>query len=98
MRFFFLVGDAGGKEFDDGNPVLQQMKTAVTALDERGVPTTVVFLGDNIYEEGLREGHPEDLRLLGAQVEVVAGTSARGIFLPGNHDWPTRERTRDSRA
>ena len=33
------------------------------------------------------EGHPEDLRRLGAQVEVVAGTSAKGIFLPGNHDW-----------
>ena len=83
---FFLVGDAGAKEFD-GNPVLQHMKKVVTALDERAVPTTVVFLGDNVYEEGLREGHPEDLRLLGAQVEVVAGTSARAIFLPGNHDW-----------
>ena len=82
----FLVGDAGAKEFED-NPVLQHMKTAVMALNGRGVPTTVVFLGDNVYEEGLREGHPEDLRLLGAQVEVVAGTSARGIFLPGNHDW-----------
>ena len=82
----FLVGDAGSKEFES-NPVLQHMKTAVTALDERGVPTTVVFLGDNVYEEGVREGHPEDLRRLGAQVEVVAGTSAKGIFLPGNHDW-----------
>ena len=87
----FLVGDAGSKEFDS-NPVMQHMKTAVGALDERGVPTTVVFLGDNVYEEGVREGHPEDLRLLGAQVEVVAGTSARGIFLPGNHDWGNTER------
>ncbi len=81
-----LVGDAGGEEFDD-NPVLQRMKTAVAALDERGVPTTVVFLGDNVYDEGLREGHPEDFRLLEAQVEVVSGTSAKGIFLAGNHDW-----------
>ncbi len=82
----FLVGDAGGEEFDD-NPVLQHMKTAVTALDERGVPTTVVYLGDNVYDKGLREDHPEDLRLLEAQVEVVAGTSARGVFIAGNHDW-----------
>jgi phosphodiesterase/alkaline phosphatase D-like protein len=51
----FLVGDAGNQEFDR-NPVLQHMKTAVTALDERGVPTTVVFLGDNVYDEGVREG------------------------------------------
>ena len=81
----FLVGDAGAKEFDS-NPVVQHMKTVVTALDERGVPTTVLFLGDNVYDEGVREGHPEDLRLLEAQVEVVSGTSAKGIFLPGNHD------------
>ena len=81
----FLVGDAGSEEFE-GNPVIRHMKTAVTTLDGRGVPTTVLFLGDNVYEEGVREGHPEDLRRLGAQVEVVAGTSAKGIFLPGNHD------------
>ena len=82
----FLVGDAGSKEFES-NPVLQHVKTAVTALDGRGVPATVVFLGDNVYEEGVRDGHPEDLRLLAGQVEVVAGTSVRGIFLAGNHDW-----------
>ena len=82
----FLIGDAGAKGFDD-NPVLQHLKAAVTELDERGVPTTVLFLGDNVYDEGLRKDDPEDLRLLGAQVEVVAGTSAKGIFVPGNHDW-----------
>ncbi len=72
----FLIGDAGDREFDD-NPVLQHLKTAVRGLDERGVSTTVLFLGDNVYDEGVREGHPEDLRLLGAQVEVVTGTSAK---------------------
>jgi hypothetical protein len=82
----FLVGDAGSKEFDR-NPVMQHMNAAVRTLDQQGVPTTVLFLGDNVYEEGVRDGHPEDLRLLGAQVEVVAGTSAKGIFLAGNHDW-----------
>ncbi len=82
----FLIGDAGAKEFGD-NPVLQHLKTAVTGFEERGTPVTVVFLGDNIYEEGLRKDHPEDLRLLEAQVEVISGTSGRGIFVPGNHDW-----------
>ena len=82
----FLVGDAGAKEYDR-NPVMQHMNAAVRTLDEQGVPTTVLFLGDNVYEDGVRDGHPEDLRLLGAQVEVVAGTAAKGIFLAGNHDW-----------
>ena len=81
----FLVGDAGYMEFDR-HPVAEDMKSAVSALDERGIPTTVLFLGDNVYDEGLREGFAEDLRFLRAQVEVVAGASARGIFLPGNHD------------
>ena len=70
----------------DRHPVAEDMKSAVSALDERGIPTTVLFLGDNVYDEGLREGFAEDLRFLRAQVEVVAGASARRIFLPGNHD------------
>jgi len=82
----FLVGDPGSKEFDN-NPVLQHMETAIAELDRRGVPVTVLFLGDNVYEEGVRDDHPEDLLLLEAQVRVVTGTAARGIFLAGNHDW-----------
>jgi hypothetical protein len=82
----FLVGDAGYMEADR-HPVMEHMKTAISALDQRGIPATVLFLGDNVYDVGVREDHPEDLRLLGAQVEAVVGTSARGVFRPGNHDW-----------
>jgi hypothetical protein len=51
----FLVGDAGDKEFDL-NPVLQHMKMAVTALDARGVPTTVVEAGrfQSVYRARIR--------------------------------------------
>jgi hypothetical protein len=51
----------------------------------------VAFLGDNIYERGLHDpSHPDrskDLAYLNAEIDVVRGTAARGMFVPGNHDW-----------
>lgn len=83
----FLVGDAGAAVFED-NPLLQQLRVAVAEVADRGVPTTVTFLGDNVYDVGVRDGNDEDLRRLDAQVNVVRGaTGTQGLFLPGNHDW-----------
>lgn len=82
----FLVGDAGGAKPND------QVLAAVRAelLAEPAAPL-IVFLGDNVYPEGIPlEGDPgraEAERRLLAQVEVVRGTGARAIFIPGNHDW-----------
>ena len=84
----FLIGDAGYATPDD--PIIQQLHS-----DVLGVPSdaeaVVVFLGDNIYWSGLHEpSHPEhetDAAHLDAQIDVVRGTAARGIFVPGNHDW-----------
>jgi hypothetical protein len=83
----FLVGDAGGTTFEE-NPLLQQLRLAVAQVADRGVPTTVTFLGDNVYDVGVREGNDEDLRRLDAQVNVVRGApGTQGLFLPGNHGW-----------
>lgn len=82
----FLVGDAGYVPFGE-NPVLHDLRERVRALGDRGVPVMVLYLGDNVYEDGVRADHPEDLELLDAQVEVVRGVSARARFIAGNHDW-----------
>ncbi|MGH9260346.1 MAG: hypothetical protein ACRD08_10700, partial [Acidimicrobiales bacterium] len=37
-------------------------------------------------------GRGEAERRLGAQVDVVRGIGARGIFVPGNHDWAANDR------
>lgn len=84
----YLIGDAGYATPDD--PVIRQLRS-----DVLGVPAhaeaAVVFLGDNIYWSGLHEpSHPDhetDVAHLEAQIDVVRGTTARGIFIPGNHDW-----------
>lgn len=82
----FLVGDAGGAKSDD--QVLAALRAELIA--EPAAPT-VVFLGDNVYPAGIPpEGHPDrdeaERRLL-TQADAVRGTSARAIFIPGNHDW-----------
>ncbi|MFQ5742105.1 MAG: metallophosphoesterase [Acidobacteriota bacterium] len=73
--------------------------TALSAEVKRAVAensagkVVVVYLGDNIYENGLPDGekHPDEYRQavvrLNALVDVPRQTGARGIFVPGNHDW-----------
>jgi hypothetical protein len=84
----YLIGDAGYATPED--PVLRHMKADLLELPS-GSEAVVVYLGDNIYWSGLHElshpSHEEDVGYLEAQIDVVRGTAARGIFVPGNHDW-----------
>lgn len=74
-----MIGDAG--YFLEDDPTL-------AALDDwaRGADSaTVIYLGDNIYNEGLID---ED-RERGEQIlaQQLAATDVRKIVIPGNHDW-----------
>ncbi len=84
----YLIGDAGDATRE--TPVLVQLKKDVTER-ARHSEVVVIFLGDNIYENGLHPpthpGHAQEVERLEAQIEVLRGTGARGIFIPGNHDW-----------
>ncbi len=81
-----LVGDAGAPAVDE--PVLRALAAEAARAPER---TLVVFLGDNLYPDGLPpERHParvEGERRLAAQADAALGAGARVLFLPGNHDW-----------
>ena len=84
----FLIGDTG-KPAKDGEPVLISLRRDLTAA---GAPTTVVFLGDNLYPAGLPApgAGPEVAemeRRLDTQLDAVRDTGARVVFIPGNHDW-----------
>ncbi len=86
----YLVGDAG-KAGSGRDSVLAAVRADVL-LSERTHPAAavhVVFLGDNIYEEGARASHSAvDRPLLDAQVAVLDSVQrARATFVPGNHDW-----------
>lgn len=83
----FLIGD-GGEPRKGGEPVL----TALTAqIESSGTPATVVFLGDNVYDEGVppdASGDQREMeRRLFDQMDAVLRTKASAVFVPGNHDW-----------
>ena len=83
----FLIGDAG-EPARGGEPVLMALRRQVERAGRR---STVVFLGDNVYPDGLPgPGHPERAemeRRLDDQVDAVKDVAARVVFIPGNHDW-----------
>lgn len=74
-----LIGDAG--LFLEDDPTLAALDEWATGVDA----ATVVFLGDNVYNEGLTD---ED-RERGESIldQQLAATEVRKIAIPGNHDW-----------
>lgn len=83
-----LIGDAGEPANDIKEPVLQGLKTEASIIPES---TLVIFLGDNIYSNGLPAEDGQDRkeyeRRIDEQINEVVETGAQGVFIPGNHDW-----------
>lgn len=81
-----LIGDAGGALRDD--MVLRAATVRASVNPDR---TLVVFLGDLIYPAGLpvvgERGRAEAERTLLEQMGVATNSGARGVMIPGNHDW-----------
>lgn len=81
-----LIGDAGEPQASE--PSLQGLQAWALQIPAR---TLVIFLGDNIYPAGLPSANapnrPEAERRLTAQIDAVLTSGARGLFVPGNHDW-----------
>lgn len=83
----FFIGDAGEPNAREIGAPLDSLAAHASVAAERSV---IIFLGDNIYPDGLPESGfaewADGRRRLEAQVLAVP-LGARGIFLPGNHDW-----------
>jgi hypothetical protein len=83
----FLIGDAGEPDPRQVGAPLDSLTAQASAAPERSI---IVFLGDNVYPGGIpAEGAAEwadARRRLEAQVRAIP-PGARGIFVPGNHDW-----------
>ena len=78
-----LIGDAGQPK--PGEPVLKSLKNWSSIASDR---TTVVFLGDNMYPDGMtKERLAEAEKKLVPQLDAVTLSNAHGLFIPGNHDW-----------
>lgn len=83
----FLIGDAGEPDPREVGPPLDSLRAQASVAPERSI---IFFLGDNIYNAGIpAEGAAEwadARRRIETQVRAIP-PGARGIFVPGNHDW-----------
>ncbi len=85
----YLIGDAGNDMPGAPAPVLNYLKTI---LPKENKNSSIVFLGDNIYEYGMppkddsvkREAAEHRIK---AQLQAVDDFKGWPVFLPGNHDW-----------
>src|SRR3989337_2714797 len=81
-----LIGDAG--ELIKGQASVLDAIRKNIKLDKK---TTVVYLGDNLYDAGLPHetySRYSDIKAaLDSQLNLLKGTAAKGYMIPGNHDW-----------
>ncbi|MEL7119760.1 MAG: metallophosphoesterase [Bacteroidota bacterium] len=91
---FYLIGDAGGTEYDKELPALKLLKEELeNAVSPKN--STVIYLGDNIYENGLPPAGDAlseverklDEFKLAAQADLVKDFEGNVFFIAGNHDW-----------
>jgi hypothetical protein len=85
----YLIGDAGDQTPEHQVPVLKYLKDKLASEPEN---SSILFLGDNIYERGMppkadsaRRAEAE-YRIV-SQLQILDNFKGRPIFLPGNHDW-----------
>lgn len=81
-----LIGDAGLPQ--ENEPVLLKLQNAASEIPKKSF---IFFLGDNLYPDGMvsekNAWRPEAERRLLAQISVIKKSGAKGVFIPGNHDW-----------
>ena len=85
---FYLIGDAGNADKEAGENTLGFLKEKLKSADEN---STLLFLGDNIYPDGLPKKDDENRKLaekkLDNQLDLAKDFLGKTIFIPGNHDW-----------
>ncbi len=86
-----LIGDAG--QLTKGkHPVADAVRDLIP-LDAR---TTILFLGDNLYKNGLPDNTSSSYNagkaILDSQIFIADHTDAKVYMIPGNHDWKNGSR------
>lgn len=82
----FLIGDCGKDSL-----VHQNLRTLQYEMS-RFPESSVIFLGDNIYQDGLSGAPGSEKRYrqkkkILTQIDVVKQHTGQVYFIPGNHDW-----------
>ena len=81
-----LIGD-GGQLINGRHPVVNAAKKTIP-MDSK---TTVIYLGDNLYKQGLPDDAMPTYEIakapLDSQIEIAGKAPVNVFFIPGNHDW-----------
>ncbi len=88
-RRIVIIGDAGDPgSIKNGKAVVLEAIRNLITMDKK---TTILFVGDNLYVNGLPcvgdVCYQDGANALDSQAYLVKGTPAHAIFIPGNHDW-----------
>jgi hypothetical protein len=83
----YLIGDAGDPILSMTEPVFKLLKSSL----EKDSNSAVVFLGDNIYYNGLPaeddKMRPKMEKKINEQLSIVENYKGQVFFISGNHDW-----------
>jgi hypothetical protein len=88
MYSFYMIGDAGD-DTTNSMPTISNLEKRLhlDAPDQTGI----IYLGDNIYPDGLRKKtnkhRAEDELRLNVQLDIVKDWAGDVFVIPGNHDW-----------
>jgi hypothetical protein len=84
----FLVGDTGAPDKEGALNVLDALQHQ---MDSAGDSSGVIFLGDNIYPDGMPpKSHQARARAEASMqpaLEMLQSYKGQAYFIPGNHDW-----------
>ncbi|MGB1230911.1 MAG: metallophosphoesterase [Winogradskyella sp.] len=85
---FYLIGDAGKTLLNFESETINAFQNE---LNKASKNSTALFLGDNIYENGMppKTHHNRDFaeHQLNTQTKAVKNFKGKTVFIPGNHDW-----------
>ncbi len=85
---FVLIGDAGNADHKNSSELLNQIKNTFSEYDKN---STLLFLGDNIYQKGMPDKKSEERKIaekkLDAQIDLAKNFPGKTYFIAGNHDW-----------
>ncbi|MDP9962199.1 metallophosphoesterase [Chryseobacterium lathyri] len=84
----FLIGDAGNADEPQAQHTLNLLKSKLDSADSNSM---LIFLGDNIYPNGLPKESDKDYALakqkLENQLAITKNFKGKTLVIPGNHDW-----------
>ena len=89
VKSFYLIGDAGYAQPGQSTPALIALEKYLNENKQKG--NYAIFLGDNIYPDGMPKKDAKDRALaehrLDVQIDAAKDFDGKVIFIPGNHDW-----------